>query len=88
MNGKCELKEGCKVVAIMDGAKYDADLSEVKCGATFTYRGESPQGVHQFGPDYDRYGRVNGLIGFQIPESDMHDFYTAFRVLAPDAQPK
>lgn len=82
MNGKCKLEEGCKVVAIENGEMFD--MNDVECGMTFMYRGESPKGVHQFGPDYERYGRQGGLIGFQIPDDDMDKFFDVFRVLAPD----
>ena len=82
MNGKNKLIEKCKVVCICD-ADFDSGPS-IEAGDTFQYRGESPRGVHQFGPDYDRYGRVGGLIGFQINESDMGNFYDLFRVLSDD----
>lgn len=84
MNGKCKLTDGCKVVAIMDGEFFDAEMSDVEAGETFQYRGESPEGVHQFAPDWERHPGENGLVGFQVPESDMEGFYQCFRVLAPD----
>ena len=84
MNGKCKLEKGCKVVAIMDGDLIDSEMSDIEAGDTFEYRGENPKGLHQFGPDYDRYGRVGGLTGFQMPEREMDSFHEGFRVLAPD----
>jgi len=83
MNGKCKLTEGCKVVAIENGDMLDTDLSDVEAGMTFEYRGVS-FGCHQFGPDYDRYGRQSGLVGFQWPDDEMDTFDQGFRVLATD----
>jgi hypothetical protein len=82
MNGKAVLKNGCKIVCIQEPGWCED--GSIEAGDTFVYRGESPPCVHQFGPDYERHGRVGGLVGFQINSDDMEEFYNEFRVLAPD----
>ena len=64
---------------------YD-EIKGVKVGDTFEYRGKDSFGLHEFGPDYERWGRVGGLTGFTLAEEDMADFYGWCRVLAKDSE--
>jgi len=84
MNGKAKLEKGCKIATIMD-CDYD-EIKGVKVGDTFEYRGKDSFGLHEFGPDYERWGRVGGLTGFTLAEEDMADFYGWCRVLAKDSE--
>lgn len=85
MSKKINLVEGCIVEAIADCGRWDPALLDVKAGMTFQYRGKNGPGNHEFGPDYDRYGRdrEEGLIGFDIHEEDLKEktFTKFLRVL-------
>lgn len=82
---KIKLQVGCIIEAIIDCEKWDRALAPVKAGMTFQYRGKNGPGNHEFGPDYDRYGRNHpeGLIGFDLHDSDLEEatFAKYLRVL-------
>jgi len=86
MNGIRALVNGCKVVAIEDNFFTD---DEIKAGTTFVVRGPRPtpfcESCFEFVPDWDRYGKIDGLMGFECPSDEIDEsFWAAFRVLAED----
>ena len=92
MGKKIKLVEGCIVEALVDLAAWDPVLEDMKAGMTFQYRGIDAGGTHEFGPDYDRYGRdyhPDGLPGFGLPDEDLEEevFSKYLRVRPSPAAP-